>query len=154
MPFPTKKKPVLVTEVLERLSAGEPLAAICRRPDMPDPNTWRNWCDADEALGIAYARARDIGFDAIAVEALNILDGEPERVTITSGEDRTETRIDPASVQRAKNRFEGRLKLLAKWDPKRYGERVDHTSSDGSMSPTPTLADFYGERPAPKRAKK
>jgi hypothetical protein len=76
------------------------------------------------SFAIAYARARDVGFDVIALEGLSALDEEPERVITTSGDDRSESRIDAASVQRAKNRFEGRLKLLAKWDPKRYGDKT------------------------------
>jgi hypothetical protein len=32
--------------------------------------------------------------------------------------------IDGGDVQNRKLRIETRLKLLAKWDPKRYGERV------------------------------
>jgi hypothetical protein len=124
----------IADEICERLSKGEPLAAICRDEHMPSDWTVRQWADAERpfkdhdgleiSFAIAYARARDAGFDAIAIEGLTMLDEEPERVITTSGEDRTESRIDSASVQRAKNRFEGRLKLLAKWDPKRYGDKT------------------------------
>jgi hypothetical protein len=36
-------------------------------------------------------------------------------------------------IQRAKLRIETRLNLLAKWDPKRYGARIqnEHSSPDG-----------------------
>jgi hypothetical protein len=74
---------------------------------MANDDTIRNWADSDDDLARAIARA---GFDAIAMDALKIIDEEPERVVTTTGEDRTETRIDGASVQRAKNRFEARLK--------------------------------------------
>jgi hypothetical protein len=129
----------IADEICERLSKGEPLAAICRDEHMPSDWTVRQWADAEKpyidgqdedgnqikiSFAIAYARARDVGFDALALDGLELLDEEPERVITTSGEDRTESRIDSASVQRAKNRFEGRLKLLAKWDPKRYGDKT------------------------------
>lgn len=56
------------------------------------------------------------------------MDASPERYMTELGE-----RIDPASVAWAKSRAEQRLKLLAKWDPKRYGDKItqEHTGADG-----------------------
>lgn len=126
-----------IETVIAGLRKGTPLTVLCSAEGMPHPSTWRDWCDADETLAIAYARARDDGFDAIAAEGLAILDEEPERVVVTTGEERTETRIDSAAVAWAKNRFEGRMKLLAKWDPKRYGDAttVKHADADGGQLP-------------------
>lgn len=128
MPAPSKFTQELFDEICARLSKGEPLAQICRDEGMPSSNTVRDWCDKDESLAIAYARARDEGFDAIALDSLQIMDATPERYMTELGE-----RIDPGSVQWAKNRAEQRLKLLAKWDPKRYGDRVtnEHTGANG-----------------------
>lgn len=135
MTLPALKKRTLVieAEILERLSNGEPLAVICRSdPKFPHPTTWNDWCASDEKLNIAHGRAREAGFDAIACDALEIIDAPPERVISTNGEEQSESRIDSASVQWAKNRVETRLKLLAKWDPKRYGELIKHGNADGS----------------------
>lgn len=129
MPMPTKRTPEVVAEILRRLSGGEPLAAICRSEDrFPSPTVWGQWVAADENLAFAYARAREEGFDAIACDALDILDTEPEMATGADGS----SRRDAAFVAWQKNRFEGRLKLLAKWDPKRYGELIKHGNADGS----------------------
>ena len=76
-------------------------------------------------MGIAYARAREDGEDAIALECMEILDEAPRLYAIESG-----TRIDPADVANRKNRAEMRLKLLAKWNPKRWGEKIDVTSDN------------------------
>lgn len=128
MPAPSKFTQELFDEICARLSKGEPLAQICRDEGMPIAGTVRDWCDKDERLAIAYARARDEGFDAIALDALRIVDEEPERYATELG-----ARIDPGSVQWAKNRSEQRLKLLAKWDPKRYGDKItqEHTGANG-----------------------
>lgn len=106
----------MVDDILARLSNGEPLAAICRTEGYPHPSTFRDWVNADEALSLRFARARADGFDAIAEEALDIADGDP-------GTTPTGT-VDGAEVMNRKLRIETRLKLLAKWDPKRYGEKV------------------------------
>ncbi|MET0375662.1 MAG: hypothetical protein ABW128_15570 [Rhizorhabdus sp.] len=136
MPRASMRTPELVEEVLARMSAGEPLANICRDEHMPSATTWRVWCREDESLDIAHAHARDEGFDAIAADALNIIDAEPERVITISGEGESSSeRIDAAAVQWAKNRAEMRLKLLAKWDFKRYGDKMDLTSNGESMAP-------------------
>lgn len=135
---PSKRTPEVIERIVSGLSAGTPLTVICDSDDMPADRTVREWAEKDEELSAAIARARDAGFDRIAVEALSIIDAEPERVVSVSEDgERSSERIDSAAVQWAKNRAELRLKLLAKWDPKRYGDKaeIDHKSSDGTMTP-------------------
>ncbi len=114
---PSLKTPELCDEIEQRLSKGEPLLQICRDEWMPTARAVYNWMDADAELSSRIARARDLGYDAIAMESLEIIDTPPERV---------EGKIDSASVQWAKNRAEHRLKLLAKWSPNKYGDKVEH----------------------------
>lgn len=116
-----------IQRVLEALASGVPLAVVCRSDGMPTAKTIREWADGDEELSFAIARAREEGFDVIAAECLDIAD-ETGRDTI-----RTEAgeRADVEWISRSKLRIETRLKLLAKWDPKRYGELVKLGNSDG-----------------------
>jgi hypothetical protein len=83
----------------------------------------------DDALGssgtglsAAIAHARDVGYDAIAEEALQIADtpliGETET---SSANGLTITRQD--MLGHRKLQIETRLKLLAKWNPNKYGDR-------------------------------
>ena len=72
--------------------------------------------EADEKFAADFARARELGADAIAEDSMRIVDELPER-----GPD---GKIDPGSVAHAKLRAEHRLKLLAKWSPKKYGDKV------------------------------
>lgn len=108
-----------IAKVIEGLSKGTPLTIICREPGMPTDWTIRQWADADPELANDIARARETGFDAIAVEALGIIDQEPEMALTEGG-----SRRDAGYVAWQKARVETRLKLLAKWDPKRYGDRT------------------------------
>lgn len=136
MPYPSKRSPKLEQEILDRLSRGEPLAQICRDEGMPTSNGWRDWCSADEALGIAYARAREDGFDQIATQALVIADEQHEGETVTVKADGTvETRREDMLGHR-RLQIETRLKLLAKWDPKRYGDKVQVESRNFNASTT------------------
>lgn len=118
---PERKK--AIAKVVAGLSKGTPLTVICAEQGMPCDDTVRKWAEDDAGLGREIARAREAGWDTIALEAMTIIDAEPERVVTVTGEDRSESRIDSAAVQWAKARAETRLKLLAKWDPKRYGDR-------------------------------
>jgi len=124
----------LAYEICERLADGEPLAQICRDPRMPQLRTVYNWQEANEAFKARIARAREDGYDSIACEALSIMDAEPERV-VSEGA----SRLDGASVQWAKNRAELRLKLLAKWDPRRYGDKLQTELSGPNGGPVRTL---------------
>ena len=123
---PSKYTPEIAAEIVKRLSDGEPLRQICRDEHMPAWQTIYDWMCRDDLLGaggvnlsVAIARAREIGQDAIAEEIYREMMLEPER------EERG--RIDPGYVQLIKARAEIKLKLLAKWNPKRYGDRVTMT---------------------------
>jgi len=113
---PTKYTEELVAEICERVANGTPLREICREEDKPSWVTFYNWLCADNELSLRFARSRELGTDAIAEDAIAILDTIPER--IDGG------RMDSAYVQWQRNRVEYRLKLLAKWNPKRYGDKT------------------------------
>lgn len=128
----SKRTPETIQAILDALSIGTPMAEICRRPEMPSIMTVDRWQKDDPDLKLAIARARDLGFDEIAMDAMRIIDAEPERIVTMSGDDETEGRIDSAGVARAKNRAWLRLQLLAKWDPKRYGDRMIHAGDESA----------------------
>ena len=119
---PSKYTPELAAEICERLSDGEPLRQICRDDHMPAWQKIYEWMVRDENLSGAIARARDQGSDAIAEDLLQIADtplmGETET---SSANGLTITRQD--MLGHRKLQIETRLKLLAKWNPKKYGDR-------------------------------
>lgn len=137
---PTKRTPEVEAEILRRLSSGEPLTWICRDEGMPSATTWREWCRADEGLDIAHARARNDGFDAIAEQCIEIAEDGTNDYVDRVRDGKVEKTFDAEHVQRSKLRVETRLKLLAKWDPKRYGDKLqtEHSGSMTVVSATPT----------------
>ena len=116
---PSKYTPELAREITERLSEGEPLRQICRDDHMPEWRTIYDWMLRDEFLSTAIAKARELGQDAIAEDILNEINAEPERILSEGG-----GRIDSGYVQLIRARADIKLKLLAKWNPKRYGDRT------------------------------
>jgi hypothetical protein len=125
----------ILLQICDRLSEGEPLAQICRGEGMPATRTVRGWMDGDteavpaEEVSAAIARARVIGHDAIAARARQTARGK----TDDEGGDST------GDVQRDKLIIETDLKLLAKWDPKRYGDLIKLSGADGE-GPVPVMS--------------
>lgn len=120
---PSKYTPELAAEICERLSNGEPLRQICRDDHMPAWTAVYAWSAKDRELSERIARAREMGFDAIAEEALIIADTPHWGLTETTAPNgQTITKQD--MLGHRKLQIETRLKLLAKWDPKRYGDRI------------------------------
>jgi hypothetical protein len=106
--------------ICEQLSKGIPLAEICREENMPAVRTVSLWKEAHPEFGANFACAREEGFDQIAADCLTIADqASNDTVETENGE-----RPNAEWIARSKLRVETRLKLLAKWDPKRYGERM------------------------------
>lgn len=134
----------IADEIIERLSKGEPLEKICRDEHMPSSRTVLRWKEADAAFMSDIAHAREAGFDQIAVECLDIADfGLNDTYEDDDGNKRTDTDV----IQRSKLRIETRLKLLAKWDPKRYGDKVDinHGGQDGNPIKTESTVTLSAE---------
>lgn len=122
------------TEICERLGDGEPLRQICRDEKMPHWNTIYNWMEKDEDFAVRIARAREAGHDAIAEEALQIANTPIVGQIKTTRADGVEVKEEDMLGHR-KLQIETRLKLLAKWNPKRYGDKIDATLRGDPSAP-------------------
>ena len=114
-------------EIIDRLSAGETAMDISRSPGMPAYRTMRDWCKAHPAFDEAWGEARDLGYDAIATRTRKTARGKLE----CEGGDSS------GDVQRDKLIIETDLKLLAKWDPRRYGDKTLHGNDPENPLPAP-----------------
>lgn len=130
----------------EWLERGETLAAFLRQtPNAPGRSTIAEWLDEDAEFAGRYARAREIGHDAIAEELLTIVDSEPERDAAG--------KIDPGSVAQQRLQADTRRWLLSKWQPKRYGDKIEatHQGPNGGPIQMQNTVTFVAA-PAPARA--
>lgn len=109
----------IVPKICERLAKLPSLNKACDELGLPE-STARRWADEDESIAARYARAREQGFDAIALEALTISD---------DGAD------DPQS---RRVRVDTRKWLLSKWSPRKYGDALklsnDRENPFGALS--------------------
>jgi hypothetical protein len=143
---PSSFTQAVADEICRRLSRGETLVSICAGEDMPATRTVSDWKKDHPSFAADFGRARDEGFDAIAEECLEIADTPREGVTVTEKplvvegveigvlrEVKTDDMLGHRKLQ-----IETRLKLLAKWDPRRYGDKLelDHRTPDGPIAIT------------------
>jgi hypothetical protein len=124
---PSKYTPELATQIFNRISAGEPLLQICKEPGMPDRQTVYDWLGRDPVLSLQFTRARDAGCDAMAEEALVIANTPhvgQKKVFSSGGDEDGVTVTEEDMLGHRKLQIETRLKLLACWNPKKYGTKV------------------------------
>jgi len=140
---PSTYDPEIAREMCEQLSEGIPLREICRQEGYPAWRTVYDWMKKDKDLSTAIAYARDVGYDALAEDCLLIADtlqfGEEVTETETpEGEDAEGNTLTKKTVTirkvdmlgHRKLQIETRLKLLAKFNPKKYGDRTIHAGDD------------------------
>ena len=127
---------------------------ICKDEHMPDARTVHRWGEDDKEVSSFIARAREVGFDAIAEDALKIADdGGNDTCVDADGK----KRVDVDVIQRSKLRVETRLKLLAKWCPRRYDDTPPTVNVGAGVTVQPPdallagLAKFLIEQSEPKR---
>jgi hypothetical protein len=114
---PSKFTAALGARICSRLAAGETLRAICRDEDMPPRSTVRGWALDNEAFSEQYARAREIGYQDLADDLIEISDDKLG---------------DPA---RDRLRVDTRKWLLSKALPKLYGDKLQHTGGGEGAPP-------------------
>lgn len=135
---PTKRNEENTQAVIDGLSKGIPLTVICRDIGVTD-TTVRAWASKDPDLSDAIACARELGFDAIAQEALAIAD---DMANDTLVDDEGRESCNREWIARAKLRVETRLKLLAKWDPKRYGDKPEIIVNNNNTNAAATVINL------------
>lgn len=128
----TIRTPEIDAKIIQGLMTGTPLTVICREDGMPEPRTVYDWRDKDADFAAAIARAREEGEDYLAWQCLNIAD-TPEigqkSVSKATGLEITEGDM----TEHRKLRIYTRLQLLAKFNPKRWGDKqqIEHSGAIG-----------------------
>jgi len=123
-------------DIIEWISEGKTLRDWCRIEGNVSFRAVYDWIEKDANFASRFARAREVGGHAIANECLAIIDEMPPP-SATGG-------TDAGHVQWQKARVETRLKLLAKWFPKQYGDRIQQEVSGPNGGPVESVLNVSG----------
>jgi hypothetical protein len=126
----SKYTSALADDICRWIASGETLYEWCRNHDISHQNVY-NWLEAHADFAASYARAREIGQDVIAEQTLHIANtpilGQTEKINADGGVEITKADM----LGHRKLQIETRLKLLAKWNPKKYGDKVELNGPNG-----------------------
>lgn len=124
---PYTNRQEIIEEICERLELGEALVRICKDSRLPSAAAVVEWQQSDPLIGERIARAREVGEDNIAANMRSVARGEEGYAT--------------GDVQRDKLIIDTDFKLLAKFNPKRWGEstQLRHADADGQKLDTAPL---------------
>jgi hypothetical protein len=108
------------------LAAGESLNAICKDEDMPSKAAVLLWVSENRSgFSDQYARAREVGYEKMADELLEIADdGTNDFIERSKENGDTYTVVDQEHIARSRLRVETRKWLLSKMLPKVYGDKT------------------------------
>ena len=142
--------PDIARIMCEQLSEGVPLRQICRENEgFPAWRTVYDWMRKDPDLATAIAHARDVGYDAMAEDCLTIADTPLLGEEVSESED--DEGVKRVTIKKVdmlghrKLQIETRLKLLAKFNPKRYGDKVVHAGDDVNPVVIENNHNVFGE---------
>jgi len=121
----------IADRICDLVSNGINLRKVCRMEGMPAWRTVYDWVVAKPDFAARLARAREMGYDALAEEALEISNTPVMGQKQVMGDKATFTTVEDMLGHR-KLQIETRLKLLAVWDPKRYGNKVQLGGDGGA----------------------
>ena len=137
--------------IVQRVTAGTPLLEVLREEGVSKSAVYRWMREGSPTYNQDFAErmaiAREIGFDEIFEGCLVIADDSTndwmERREARDGQPSGWT-FNAEHVQRSKLRIETRLKLLAKWNPKRFGDRTVIAGDPEAPLQTRTTIDMSG----------
>lgn len=133
---PSDYLPEVAADICSLLADGESLRKVCERPGMPNKATVFRWLAQRAEFRDQYAKATETRADAIFEDMFDIADSVNE---------------EAAAVAKARLRIDTRKWALARMNPKKYGDKVsqeiDHKSSDGTMTPKPTIIQLLPVEP-------
>jgi hypothetical protein len=115
----------LADQICDQLAGGMTLRELCRAKAMPDERTVRRWAlDDKEGFAEKYSRAREIGYQSMADEMLEIADDGSNDWMLRKESGKELHVLNGEHIQRSRPRLDTRKWLLSKALPKIYGDRL------------------------------
>lgn len=126
--------------VCKEIEKGKALRNVLKDDNMPSTSTFYEWLDIYPEKAKQYARATEVRAEAIFDDILSIAD---ENANDTYVNDQGIEVTNNDVIQRSRLRIDARKWVLAKLNPKKFGEKLDVTSDNKPISTPP----IFGENP-------
>lgn len=125
-------------EIHAWIESGRTLRSYCRQEGKPSYGAVYDWLEEDakteeKTESSRFERARDLGEAQILQECLEIADTPQVGEIVTQKADGSSEIKTADMIEHRRLRIDTRLKLLAKWNPRKYGDKVQQqvTGADG-----------------------
>ena len=117
--------------ICERIADGESVRQIAADAEMPAKSTIFKWLADHEEFSDQYARACETRADEIFDEIFDIADNAENDWMERSEKRGGGWEINGEHIQRSRLRIDARKWALARMNPKKYGDRIQHADTDG-----------------------
>jgi hypothetical protein len=126
---------------------GTPLRTVLKEKGMPSSQTFYKWIDSDKIKSKQYARSCEDRSERIFEEILQIANNpELGETTKVDNMGKSETTTGDM-IQHRRLQIDARKWMLSKMFPKKYGDKIDHTSDGKEMTTTTVINLGDGKKP-------
>lgn len=120
--------------VIQQIESGCSVNSILKEQGTPGSETFYKWIDEDKEKAKKYVRACEDRADLIFEDILHIADdstNDTQTVDMSGVEIEV---VNKENVQRSRLRVDARKWMLSKMNPKKYGDKIDHTTGGERMN--------------------
>lgn len=114
-----------IVEMLAGIASGESVKTLCKQPGFVAERKWYLWLAADADLQQRYARACESRAVKLAEELLDIADDGTNDWMLANSPNNPGWVTNGEALQRSRLRADTRKWLLAKLQPKKYGDKLE-----------------------------
>ena len=141
----------IIDEVLAAIATTpKSLKTICEEIESaPTAKTFWKWMENDNELSERYARAKSAQLEVLADQLVDLADTDRICQKVTTKNDGSVETVTLDQVERTKVQIDTRKWLLAKLNPKKYGDKLAHTGADGEG---PVAFQIVSTIPRPPKA--
>lgn len=145
MARPTEYSEEIGDYICEQLAEGNSLTSVCKSQNTPEARTVYRWLlathnqDLDQ-FRLNYAQAREIQYQRMADELMDIADDGTNDYVLANSEDGDLCRVNPEAIGRSRLRVDTRKWFMSKVLPK-FKDKIDEAPKDDLASALNKLID-------------
>lgn len=125
----------LINTICDEIAEGRSLRKVLLDEGMPSRPAFFQWIDGNDNRINQYTRACEARAEFIFDETFEIADDSRNDFIQKITAEGIVDQLNPENIQRTRARLDQRKWALSKMQPKKYGDKLDISSEDGSMTP-------------------